>query len=45
VVAELNKTVQTPRIASVADVTVVSDPAILVVGAEQVIVAVDAVLL
>jgi hypothetical protein len=45
VVAELNRTVQTPRVASVADVTTVLVPAIYAVGAEQVIVALDAVLL
>jgi len=44
-VASINRTVQTPRIASVAEVTVVSLPAILVVTAEQVIVLVLAELL
>jgi hypothetical protein len=44
-VASINRTVATPRIASVAEVTVVSLPAILVVIAEQVIVLVLVVLL
>jgi hypothetical protein len=44
-VASINKTVATPRIANVAEVTVVSLPAILVVTAEQVIVLVLAELL
>jgi hypothetical protein len=44
-VASIKRTVATPRIASVAEVTVVSLPAILVVTAEQVIVLVLAELL
>jgi hypothetical protein len=44
-VASINRTVATPRIANVAEVTVVSLPAILVVTAEQVIVLVLAELL
>jgi hypothetical protein len=44
-VASIKRTVATPRIANVAEVTVVSLPAILVVTAEQVIVLVLAELL
>jgi len=44
-VASIKRTVATPRIASVAEVTVVSLPAILVVTAEQVIALVLAELL
>jgi hypothetical protein len=44
-VASINRTVATPRIANVAEVTVALLPAILVVIAEQVIVNVPEVLL